>query len=66
MSMQIRKCGNEWRYCDGDCNNCPAHETYIQVVWRNGCVSVEEKSEWARTGRHFPEIVKVLEQMKEE
>lgn len=25
---EIRHCGNDWRYCDGDCNNCPAYKTY--------------------------------------
>lgn len=27
-SEEIRQCGNDWRYCDGDCANCPAGKTF--------------------------------------
>jgi len=26
--MEIRQCGNDWRYCDGNCSNCSISKTF--------------------------------------
>ena len=27
VDVEIRQCGNDWRYCDGDCANCTIGKT---------------------------------------